>query len=92
MARGPAARSQPSAVKAAAGSSPRPSQKATTRSASGSLAQSPRTQRLMVWRETPVRRETSVPLQARSARASSSARRTKVAKAIFRALAVSVTP
>ena len=91
--RGPAAaRSQPSAAKAAAGFSPRPSQKATTRSASGSLAQSPRTQRLMVCRETPVRRETSVPLQARVARASSSARRTKVAKAIFRALAVSVTP
>ena len=89
--RGAVVRSQPSAAKAAAGLRPRPSQKATTRSASGSLAQSPRTQRLMVCRETPVRRDTSVPLQARVARASSRARRTKVAKAIFRALAVSVT-
>ena len=71
---------------------PSPSQNATTRSASGSLAQSPRTHRLIVCRETPVRRETSVPVQARMARASLSARRTKVANAIFRAAAVSVTP
>ena len=57
----------------------------------GSLAQSARTQRLMVCRDTPVRRDTSDPLQARVARASSSAFRTKAANAILRPGEVSGT-
>jgi hypothetical protein len=70
---------------------PRPEQNATTRSASGSLVHSPRTQRLTVWRETPVRRDTSDAVQARVERASSRALRMKAAKAIFRPGEVSGT-
>ncbi len=85
------AESQPSTPNAMDGFRPRPAQNATTRSASGSLAQSARTQRLIVCRETPVRRDTSEPLQARVVRASSSALRTNAANAILRPGEVSGT-